>query len=116
VLTPLCAVRLPNADRAIISEQKLQGYLLCSTHPVGRFKAEFFFRLGYTPDDWQLLESDIRRLLREDAEKVEDTVYGRKYVVRATLTGPAGSAKVVTVWILPSDEDCPRLITAYPES
>jgi hypothetical protein len=30
---------LPNADQAIIDPVKRQGYLLSTSHPIGRFKA-----------------------------------------------------------------------------
>ena len=38
-----------------------------------------------------------------------------KYVIRANLKGPNGeTAEIVSVWILLSEEDVPRLVTAYP--
>jgi hypothetical protein len=40
-------VNIPNAERAIVEAAKVRDYLLSSTHPVGRFKAPFFARLGY---------------------------------------------------------------------
>ena len=57
-----------NADRAVIEPQKLRGYLLSRTHPVGRFKAIFFRSLGYSASRWQRLEADLRaHLLANDA-------------------------------------------------
>jgi hypothetical protein len=52
-------VKLPNADQAIIDAAKLHGYLLSATHPVGRFKAKFFGRLGHGADQWGQLEADL---------------------------------------------------------
>jgi len=43
-------VLLPNAYLAEIDPQKLHGYLLSKTHPVGRFKARFFAALGYAAE------------------------------------------------------------------
>ena len=43
--------RLPKAERAIIEGEKLRGYILSSTHPVGRFKAAFFNRFGYSTEN-----------------------------------------------------------------
>ena len=51
---------LPNADYAEIDPAKLHGYLLSSIHPIGRFKARFFAALGYTADEWQVLEANLR--------------------------------------------------------
>jgi hypothetical protein len=61
-------VRLPNADLAEIDPQKLHGYLLSQTHPVGRFKARFFAALGYSAERWSEFEADLRRQhLTQDA-------------------------------------------------
>ncbi|MBI4220090.1 MAG: hypothetical protein HY682_08120 [Chloroflexi bacterium] len=110
-------MRLPNADRAVIDPTKLHGYLLSRTHPVGRFKAVFFSALGYSSDSWQRLEADLRNQhLRHDAVAGKATRYGQTYEIRATLVGPSGSsARVVSIWFLPADEDVPRFVTAYPE-
>ena len=110
-------MRLPNADRAVIDQAKLHGYLLSLNHPVGRFKAAFFLTLGYTPEDWRQLEADFRgQHLTQDATLDEHTQYGQKYVIRATLVGPTGnSAEVVSVWVVRTGEEFPRFLTAYPE-
>ena len=42
-------------------------------------------------------------------------MFGQRYVVRGILRGPVRrEAGVVTVWIVPTGEDVPRLLTAYP--
>jgi hypothetical protein len=111
-------VQIPNADRAVIEPTKLRDYLLSSTHPVGRFKAPFFLGLGYTAPEWSRLDADLRgQHLSEDAVAAPPTPYGQKYVIRATLVGPAGrSARVVTVWVVRVGEDFARFVTAYPEA
>lgn len=53
-------MKLPNADDAIVEEQKLTGYLLNPDHPRG--KAGFFLALGYTRDTWPLLRTDLLAL------------------------------------------------------
>ena len=110
-------LRIPNADRAIIEPAKVHGYLLSRSHPVGRFKATFFLALGYSPDGWRELEADLRsQHLSRDVVREEQTPYGQKYVIRATLVGPAGSsADVVSVWVVRTGEGFPRFVTAYPE-
>ena len=109
-------MKLPNAGRAIIPHEKLYGYLLSSAHPVGRFKARFFARLGYRSDTWQRFDADLRsQHLSQDAVLVETNEFGRKYEIKAILKGPIGPpAMVVSVWFIPKDEDTPRLVTAYP--
>lgn len=110
-------MQIPNADRAVIDPAKLRDYVLSSTHPVGRFKAPFFLSLGYATADWHRLEADLRsQHLPQDAVPAAPTPYGQKYVIRATLVGPAGrAARVVTVWVVRLGEDFARFVTAYPE-
>ena len=85
------------------------------SHPIGRFKAVFFQKLGYLPDNWKHLSRDLLALLENHTEKVEKSEYGQKYEVRGTITGPAKkSAYITTVWIVLKNEDYPRFITAYP--
>ncbi len=107
---------LPNADVAEIDPQKLHGYLLSSTHPIGRFKARFFAALGYSAQDWQTLEADLRfQHLTQDCQPGESTPEGHLYTIRAILKGPTGqSAMVLSVWFVPTARGVPRFVTAYP--
>ena len=83
---------------------------------MGRFKADFFTRLGYSQSDWPRLETDILRIARfGTAFERNMTKFGRKYEVSGILRGPSGcEAKVTTIWIAKNGEDYPRLVTAYP--
>ena len=107
---------LPNAERAEIDAEKLRGYLLSLTHPVGRFKARFFAALGYSADDWQTLEADLRiQHLTQDAEPGKATPHGQPYTIRAILKGPNGeSAPLVSVWFVRPSTEEPHFVTAYP--
>jgi hypothetical protein len=108
-------VKLPNSERAIISAEKLRDYLLSPSHPIGRSKALFFERLGYTRSNWFRLEADLRaQHLSHDAEEVESTTFGRIFVILAQLAGPSSSQSVQSVWMIRSGEQDPRFVTAYP--
>ncbi|HET6201802.1 MAG TPA: hypothetical protein VFI25_03240 [Planctomycetota bacterium] len=109
-------MRLPGVERSHVDGAKVRDYLLSRVHPIGRFKAAFFETLGYSRVEWRALERDLRALAAsEDATLSGEREYGRKYVVRGMLRGPAGrSAPVVTVWVILLGEDFPRLVTAYP--
>jgi filamentous hemagglutinin len=109
-------VKLPNAERAVINEQKLKGYLLSRFHPIGRFKAAIFARAVFGAENSAALASQLRELaLRGQATPGESSAYGQKYLVSGTLTGPAGlRLEVTSVWIVPAGSDVPRLVTAYP--
>jgi len=109
-------VLLPNAERAEIDPGKLKGYLLSTTHPVGRFKARFFAALGYSADRWLDLEADFRlQHLTQEAVAGPATVHGQPFTIRAILMGPNGeSAEVVSVWFVRKQADVPHFVTAYP--
>ena len=106
---------LPNAELAEIDPQKLHGYLLSPTHPVGRFKARFFAALGYAAERWQEFEADLRmQHLTQDAEPAESLPEGQVFTIRAILKGPNGqSAVVLSVWFVTAGA-APRFVTAYP--
>jgi hypothetical protein len=108
---------IPNFERAVIEAHKLTDYLLSQEHPLGRSKANFFQRLGFTRDQPNVLEAGLRRLLSTPNEvAMEDTGFGMKYIVDGTLAGPSGVAAVRTVWIVETGSDLPRFVTAYPRS
>ena len=109
-------MRLPQADEAIISAEKLRNYLLSGEHPVGRFKAVFFRSLGYSANDWPALEADLRaQHLPLDATEGEPSRYGRRFTIRGPLTGPSGrTVGLVTVWVIRMGEEVPCFVTAYP--
>jgi len=109
-------MKLPAADRALITESKVRDYLLSPLHPVGRFKAAFFAAVGYGQGEWQALVADLARLAAQgEAVQTEATAFGQKYEVRGRITGPSGrSAMLVSVWIVLSGEAFPRFVTAFP--
>jgi uncharacterized protein DUF6883 len=49
---------VPNADRAIVSPEKLTGYLLNVSHKRGGAKARWLVSVGYRSDDPLSLESE----------------------------------------------------------
>lgn len=109
-------MRIPNADKAIITPEKLRDYLLSMHHPSGRTKAAFFIRLGYRQAEWPSLEHDLRtQHLLLDAEEAAESPSGRKFIIRGPLRGPVGRVvDVVSIWIVYTGEEVPHLVTAYP--
>jgi hypothetical protein len=93
-------MRIPNSDRAIIESSKLTEYLLNIEHKRGGAKAKLLIQFGYSIDNWQQLETDIRRFhLTEDVNLVTETVYGTRYQISANLITPIDRLLVVkTVW------------------
>lgn len=98
---------------AVIAEAKLTEYLLVPL--LKDDKSKFLAQAGYTLDNWQRLESDLRvQILSQPAERVEMTRYGEKYAIRASLTGVNGvKLSVVAIWIV--TESVTKFVTLVPE-
>jgi hypothetical protein len=108
-------MRIPGADRAVVDDAKIRDYLLSPEHPVGGPKARFFKRLGFQRDDWADLHQIIAGMALSEARVGQKTRFGQKYIVEDTMKGPGGRVvTLVAVWIVLSEEDFPRFVTAYP--
>ncbi len=110
-------MKLPNAERAYIPLPKLTDYLLSETHAIGRAKAAFFYKIGFTRERAEDLRVALLGLARTgDVTDVVETLYGMKYVVDGELHAPMGeSIKIRTVWIVEKGEEWPRFVTAYAQ-
>lgn len=107
---------LPNSERAIVEPSKVRDYLLSPAHPVGRFKAAVFAALGYTHEQWETLQADLLAMGRTNSAVAgQVSFYGQKYEVSGILMGPSGrSGRFVSVWLVPTGDDVPRLVTVFP--
>ncbi len=97
---------------SVIDRAKITKYLLV---PLPKDdKSQFLSQAGYTLENWQQLERDLRtQILPLEAELIEDTRYGQKYIIRGSLTGTNGTTlRVKTVWMVTSSET--RFITLVP--
>jgi len=106
-------MKLPNWQQAVIDVRKLRDYALSPHHPVGGPKAKFFAQIGFDRSNWREFEAAIRaQILPCDAEYGQPSSFGRKYEIRAPLTGLAGhTVNTLSVWIIRPDEEVPRLVT-----
>ncbi len=98
---------------AVIADEKLTQYLL--VWQPRDDKSKFLAKAGYTIDNPQQLEQDLRlQVLSKPAEKLSSTRFGDKYEIRAHLQGPNGRRlKVVTVWMV--TENLTKFITLVPD-
>lgn len=110
-------MKLPNGDKAIISDDKLVGYLLNVDHPIQSGHAVLFRDLlGITSDRPERLRSAIVTApLNADARPGLPSPHGRKYEIRFSMTGPRGEHTILSAWIIEHGDMNPRLITAYIE-
>ncbi len=108
--------KVPNADQAVIAQDKLCHYLLNIDHERGGSKARLLVAMGYSLDQWQRLEADLRaQHLIVDVDRIVDSDYGPRYEIVAALVGPAGRSVVFrSVWQIDTGSVVPRLITMYP--
>jgi len=98
---------------AIITAEKLTNYLLV---PLPKDdKSQFLARAGYTLDNWQQLEQDLRsQILTQPAELIEINRYGEKYAIRACLRGTNGlKLNILTIWMVANDTT--KFVTLVPD-
>jgi hypothetical protein len=108
-------VKLPNGDQARVDIAKLRDYCLSTEHPRGQHKARVFAAvLGITAGDAAYLRAMLIEAARTgEAVTGEQDMYGQRYTVDFSMTGPAGTAQVRSNWIVRQGEDFPRLIGCY---
>ena len=109
-------MKLPNVEAAVVSDDKMTGYLLSPTHRDGRHKAAFFLGFGFTGDAGQTLAAALLKHAAEhEVAKVENTPFGTRYVVEGTIETPYGrTPSIRSVWFLETSQVVPRFVTAYP--
>lgn len=107
---------IPDAERAVASREKIQGYLLNHEHPEGGSKAVWFENLGYSQSNWQILAKNLLEIAKTcEHFDTEQSAYGVKYKAAGIISlADHRPARVLTVWIVEED-DPPRLVTAYPD-
>ncbi len=109
-------MKLPGADKAIVSREKIVDYPLNAAHPDNGGKAEFFAQLGFRRDQWEILAAALRNLAASgEVARTAKSPHGRKYVVVVRIQSPSGKTPLVqSLWIVDKGADAVRLVTAYP--
>jgi hypothetical protein len=109
-------MKLPNVDSAVVSKEKVVGYLLNPEHPDGASKARFFTTFGFSTDDWQQLADSLRKVaVQNDVARTVESEHGIKYIVEGSISTPSGQSPLVRIiWIVDRGQTTPRLVTAYP--
>ena len=107
--------KLPNAERARVSIEKLRDYSLDSGHETGKHKARVFAAaLRFTTADAELLRKLILdAVLTHDAEEGKGDEHGARYTVDFELRESGGAVTIRTAWIIDAGEDVPRLVSCY---
>jgi hypothetical protein len=75
-------------------------------------------RAGYTLENWQQLEMDLRTqiLPLEAVLSDEPNRFGNVYKIRGVLSGVNGvSLAIVTIWMIEFETQRTKFITLYPD-
>ena len=106
---------LPNADKAVVPLEKLRGYSLDSSHPVGKHKARVFASaLGMTQTDAPRLQKMIlQAVLTSEAVEIDTNEHGTPFVMDFQTLGVNGAVTIWTAWIIDIGETIPRLTSCY---
>jgi hypothetical protein len=100
-------------QNAVIPEAKLTKYLLVWKQKDD--KSGFLAQAGYTLNNWQQLERDLRGLLANEAILDRETPFGNIYKVEGVLVGYNGVIlEVATFWMVDSLSNETRFITLLP--
>jgi hypothetical protein len=102
------------SGEAIIAPSKLTEYLL--VWKPENDKSQWLENAGYTIDNWQELEDDLRiQILPLNAIYIETTRFGQLFQIIGTINTPNGSElNVRTIWIIEQDSGLTKFVTMYP--
>ncbi len=97
-----------------IAPEKLTKYLLVLLPKDD--KSQFLQKAGYTLENWQQLEADLRsQVLPQPAIFMEATIYGSKYAIETTLRGVNGlEIEIITIWMVANQQA--KFVTLIPKS
>jgi len=100
--------------KTLFHPEKFTRYLL--TYRKRNDKSQWLSQAGYSLENWQVLENDLReQILSCDAKPIEDTEYGQLYEIVGTLVGPNGrKLSVNTIWIAEAATGNTKFITMFP--
>ena len=108
-------MKLPNAENAVVAIEKLTDYCLSGDHPRGRHKARVLeAACGITAENADvLMQALVEAAQQGEAIPQFRDEHGQRFIIEWRLTGPTGSAEIVTAWIVRKGEDFPRFVSAY---
>lgn len=92
-----------------IAPEKLTRYLLVFNEHSD--KSKFLEKGGYTHENWQMLEADIRKLLENEAVFQKADTFGEYFAVSGQLSN---ELPVKTIWLRESGSQTFRFITLIP--
>ncbi|TXE02959.1 DUF6883 domain-containing protein [Algoriphagus aquimarinus] len=109
-------MKIPNNIQSFVAENKITDYLLNDLHEIGKHKAAFFKLFGFNIEDiGAFKDSLIQHSVDRDIDQTIESEFGIKYELKCEIITPdQRNPCIVTVWIVESGKEEPRLVTAYP--
>lgn len=102
-------MKLP--PNSIIAEEKLTRYLLVFNEESD--KSMFLQQGGYSLENWQDLETDLRKLLKNEAVLQKVDTFGEYFLILGELSN---NLRVKTIWLREAGTEVVRFITLIPSS
>ena len=108
-------MRLPNAENAVVSMDKIEAYCLNPDHTRGKHKARVFHRaLGVGVGQASLLKEALLEIaLTADALFIGSNEYGDHYFVDFFFEYNERRAELRSKWTVHSGENFPRRTSCY---
>ena len=108
-------MRLPNAENAVIPEEKIREYCLNFEHGHGQHKAFLFSKLlGISESNAGELTAILESALRTDeVVRVKPTEHGVIYYLDSVIIRGERTFTLRSLWIILSDEIIPRFVSCY---
>jgi hypothetical protein len=110
-------MKLPNRELALVAEAKITLYFLNLESVNGKTKAVFFRAFGFSPEKWQEMALALKQHAnsQEVSDIIEKPPFGVHYVIEGPIETPDGrNPEIRVIWIIDTDSDLPRLVSAYP--
>ena len=109
-------MKLPNARHAYVERRKVANYLLSTTHPKGRNKANFFLRFGFSSYRWEELAEALKLLVvSHEVTDIVETEFGICYQVDGVIETPDGrNPQIITIWQIDWGSTDPKACNRIP--
>lgn len=110
-------MKLPYLKDAVVPQAKIISYLLNLSHTGGgKDKAVFFYRFGFTIEQWEVLaDALLAHAAQHDVANVMELPDRSHYVIDGELEAPDGRRpRLRVVWVIETGSTKPRLVSAYP--
>jgi len=109
-------LKLPNSESIVVNIEKVENYLLNTSHPDGLHKARFFMSFGFSQTSpREMAEALIKHSQENEVVETVNTDFGVKFVVEGKLQTPDKRNPLIrTIWFIAFNEKILKLVTAYP--